>query len=93
MKRLGLTDKLALNKFEVNEGEAHIVIDQQKCASCLAKNCLFACPAGLYSESNDKIVLEWAGCLECATCLAVCAQGALDWQYPQGGFGINYRYG
>ncbi|UWG96681.1 4Fe-4S dicluster domain-containing protein [Dehalobacter sp. DCM] len=93
MIRLTMADKLALNKFEVNEGEPHILINQEKCRTCGEKNCLFACPAQLYSEQNGEITVEWAGCLECGTCLAVCTKDALSWKYPQGGFGIIYRQG
>lgn len=93
MNRLSLTDKLALNKFIVNEGEPHIEINNELCRTCEERNCLFACPAGLYSEQNEVIIVEWAGCLECGTCLAVCRKGALSWKYPKGGCGVVYRQG
>lgn len=93
MIRLSLADKLALDKFQVNEGEPHIIINNSLCKNCSDKNCLFACPAGLYTEQNGEIIVEWAGCLECGTCLAVCQSCALDWKYPSGGFGIIYRQG
>ncbi|ACL22604.1 4Fe-4S ferredoxin, iron-sulfur binding domain protein [Desulfitobacterium hafniense DCB-2] len=93
MKKLSLADKLSLNKFEVNEGEPHIRIDQQVCRTCREKSCLTACPAGLYSEQNDQITVEWAGCLECGTCRIICGKKAISWEYPQGGFGIIYRQG
>ena len=32
-------------------------------------------------------------CLECGTCLAVAAPGALTWHYPRGGFGVQFREG
>lgn len=93
MNRLSLTDKLNLDKFEVDEGTPHILINNAICQTCSEKNCLFACPAGLYSEQNGEITVEWAGCLECGTCLALCSKEALDWKYPSGGFGIIYRQG
>ena len=93
MIRLSLSDKLVLNKFNVNEGEPHIIINNQICRKCSKKYCLFACPAGLYTELNEEITVEWAGCLECGTCLAICENSAIDWKYPQGGFGISYRHG
>lgn len=93
MKHLSLADKLSLNKFEVNEGEPHILIKKEACAACLAKSCLTACPAGLYSEQNNEIIVEWAGCLECGTCRMICDKKAIVWKYPQGGFGIIYRQG
>ncbi|HOV79032.1 MAG TPA: hypothetical protein PK728_02920, partial [Bacillota bacterium] len=51
---------------------------------------------GLYTvkEGESEISFDYAGCLECGTCRAVCPKkGAIDWRYPRGGFGINYRYG
>lgn len=93
MNRLSLADKLSLNKFEVDEGEPHIFIDNTQCKSCQDKRCLYVCPAGLYSEQNEEIIVEWAGCLECGTCRAVCAKKAIDWKYPRGGFGIIFRQG
>lgn len=93
MNKLSLPDKLALDKFEVNEGQPHILINHAICKSCQDKRCLFVCPAGVYSEQNGEIIVEWAGCLECGTCRAVCDKNALDWKYPTGGFGIIYREG
>ena len=93
MNRLSMADKLALDKFTVDEGVPHIHIKHELCKACVSKNCLRVCPAGLYSEQDSGIVVEWAGCLECGTCRAVCSQGALAWQYPRGGFGISYRQG
>lgn len=93
MNRLSLTDKLNLDKFEVDEGEPHIIINSSLCKSCQDKRCLYVCPAGLYSEQNGEIIVEWAGCLECGTCRAVCEKKALEWKYPRGGFGIIYRQG
>lgn len=93
MTILSLADKLSLNKFEVNEGEPHIHVRKELCGSCRGRSCLSACPAGLYSEQNDEIIVEWAGCLECGTCRIVCDNKAIDWKYPQGGFGIIYRQG
>jgi hypothetical protein len=58
MKLLSLADKLSLNKFEVNEGEPHILINQEACKSCIGKSCLTACPAGLYSEQNGDIIVD-----------------------------------
>jgi Ferredoxin-like protein len=92
MNKLSITDKLALDKFAVDEGEAHIIIDNEQCQQCKDKSCLLVCPAELYSEQNGQMTVEWAGCLECGTCRAVCRKGAIHWVYPRGGFGIIYRY-
>ncbi len=93
MSRMSVADKLALNKFEVDEGKPHIIINNDLCKNCSDKYCLFVCPAVLYSEQNGEIIVEWAGCLECGTCRAVCRKCAITWVYPRGGFGIIYRQG
>ena len=52
------------------------------------------CPAGLYSVSGSgEIVLNLEGCLECGTCLIACGRDVLEWDYPEGGLGVQYRYG
>ena len=93
MNRLSLADKLALDKFAVDEGKPHISINNELCQTCTDRACLRVCPAGLYSEQDNGIIVEWAGCLECGTCRVVCSPGALTWHYPRGGFGIVYRQG
>ncbi|MDH7479765.1 MAG: ferredoxin family protein, partial [Syntrophomonadaceae bacterium] len=43
---------------------------------------------------DGEISFDCAGCLECGTCRVVCPRpGAIEWNYPRGGFGIVYRYG
>jgi ferredoxin like protein len=86
---------LGINKFAVDDEQAHIVLKKEVCASCQTKPCTFACPAGLYILKDGEISFDYAGCLECGTCRVVCpkASEALNWQYPRGGFGVNFRYG
>jgi ferredoxin like protein len=31
-------------------------------------------------------------CLECGACRISCQNGALDWNYPKGGFGVCFRF-
>jgi ferredoxin like protein len=94
MSPTGLTEKLAANKYELDEGHPHIEVNEAACRElCEDLACLYVCPAGVYSEQNGKIVVDWAGCLECATCQIACPTQALHWVYPRGGFGIIYRYG
>lgn len=95
MKRLTIEQLLGINKFAVDDEQAHIVLKKEVCASCQAKPCTFACPASLYTLKDGKISFDYAGCLECGTCRVVCpkANEALTWQYPRGGFGVNFRYG
>ena len=70
-------------------------LHQEVCQECEIKPCLAICPAGLYSisEETGEILIEYAGCLECGSCRVACPSGALEWNYPRGGFGVQYRYG
>jgi ferredoxin like protein len=86
--------KLTLDIFK-NDQESHIVIRQEICRRCEMKPCLRICPGGLYSisEETGEILIEFTGCLECGSCRVACPAGALEWRYPRGGFGVQYRYG
>lgn len=89
------TDLLSLNKFNVDEEEAHIELDKSICAGCAEKPCLYACPAVLYKlEKTGDISFDYAGCLECGTCRLVCQnKGIVKWEYPRGTLGVNFRFG
>ena len=94
MNVLPVPGMLALNHYEVDEGHPHIAVDNAVCeASCAQRSCLTVCPADVYSDHEGKIIPESAACLECGTCVIVCLPGALSWHYPEGGYGIDYRYG
>jgi ferredoxin like protein len=87
-----IDDKLALNLFHVDK-EPHIKVNQEICLKCPHRLCTYICPVENYKLEDDKVVFSWEGCLECGTCRIICDQGALDWNYPRGGFGIIYRCG
>jgi ferredoxin like protein len=88
-----ITEKLALNAIK-NDKETHITLDQKICQSCKERFCIYACPANLYSRAEKgEMVVEYAGCLECGTCMIACVYGSVKWKYPQCGFGVQYRYG
>ncbi len=88
-------EKLARDKFIVDE-DPHIVL---KSADEIDINeyrkLVLACPAGLYKISeDDSLSFDHAGCLECGTCRVLCGETVLaKWEFPQGSFGIEYRYG
>lgn len=95
MKPPSVPERLAKNRFELDEGENHIEVNQEvvKATGC-GKTIVNCCSAHVYSEEADgSLSVEYAACLECGTCLAVAAPGALKWHYPRGGFGIQFREG
>jgi ferredoxin like protein len=95
VKPLSVPELLAKDRFELDEEESHIEVDQAvvKATGC-GKAMVACCAAHVYAEEADgTLSVEYAACLECGTCLAVAAPGALKWHYPRGGFGIQFREG
>jgi Ferredoxin-like protein len=88
-------ERLSKNMYVVDEGNPHIKVNQEIArATGTGKLLVQVCPAHVYAEEEDgTISVEYAACLECGTCLAVAAPGALEWHYPSGGMGIIYREG
>jgi ferredoxin like protein len=95
IRAMDAAELLSLDKFNVDEEEAHIILDQAICAKCQDKPCLLVCPAVLYRlDKNGDIAFDHAGCLECGTCRVMCKnQGIIKWEYPRGTFGVSFRYG
>lgn len=83
---------LSRNLFKLDK-EPHIIIDQQICnTKCVTRACLVVCPADLFQVNDQgQLVVDWEGCLECGTCMICCNNDALSWNYPRGGFGVQYR--
>ncbi|HWQ76624.1 MAG TPA: 4Fe-4S dicluster domain-containing protein [Syntrophomonas sp.] len=90
-----ITERLALNCFNPDEGHPHIEVDQTLAQSTGAGPLLErVCPANVYSVGGDGSVrVLFAACLECGTCFQVAPPGVLKWTYPQGGTGVVYREG
>jgi ferredoxin like protein len=94
IKRQSPEELLGLNKFSVDEGQPHIILDKAICAKCADKPCLVVCPAVLYTLKGGEINFDFAGCLECGTCRVMCKnKGITSWNYPRGTFGVAFRYG
>lgn len=91
---VNVDEKLAVNKFLVDEGNPHIVLKDDVSDAEFDKLVL-CCPAGLYKRDEDGVkTFDCAGCLECGTCRVLCRDTILEkWTYLQGGMGISYRFG
>ncbi|HMB30720.1 MAG TPA: 4Fe-4S dicluster domain-containing protein [Desulfohalobiaceae bacterium] len=91
---LRIEDKVAITSIK-HAQESHIRIQEDLCRQCQDKPCIKACPAHLYSydPQQDKVIVDHTGCLECGTCMIICPLGAVSWNYPDGGYGVYYRYG
>lgn len=96
MDYVNVDEKLAVDKFYVDEDTAHIVLRELDPEDMMAFHTLeLACPAGLYECLPDGAVrFDYAGCLECGTCRILCGATILEkWEFPRGTFGVEYRYG
>ncbi len=93
MVEVNIKDKLALDTFKPAK-ESHLKLNQELCRGCKVRCCLFVCPARVYTmDRQSEIHIEFEACLECGTCLIACPHNAIQWNYPQGGFGVQFRYG
>jgi ferredoxin like protein len=88
-----LKAKLGLNVFKPLP-EPHIKIRLGMERDPRLKPAVRACPAGLYSANDQgEITLAIDGCLECGTCRIACGTEVLEWNYPEGGAGVQFRFG
>lgn len=89
--------KLSIDKFFVDEENAHIVVKDIVTEADKAefRKLVKACPANLYKENEDgTFQFDCAGCLECGTCRVLCGETILKkWEFPRGTFGVEYREG
>lgn len=94
MSTVNVDVKLGVNKYFVDEEEAHIELKDAPERPELMK-LIMACPAGLYKlQENGSVQFDYAGCLECGTCRILCGQTILKkWTYPRGTMGVEYRHG
>lgn len=92
---MNVEDKLFVNKFKP-AAEPHIKIrDKSLCLKCVNKQCSIGCPSDCWKiEEAGTAHVSVEGCLECGTCRVICDEFQnVEWSYPQGGFGVLYRYG
>lgn len=90
---LGLKAKLGLNVFKEDK-ERHIEIKAGMEKDPRLKRAVYVCPAGLYSfNDNGEVEFTIDGCLECGTCRIACGPEVLEWKYPAGGSGVQFRFG
>lgn len=93
--RVDMSEKLGIDKFNINEGCPHIIIDAQYADDHELEKLVKACPAALYDRNEDgSIKFDFAGCLECGTCRVLCGETIVqNWEHPEGTFGVEFRYG
>ncbi|NLI91325.1 MAG: ferredoxin family protein [Peptococcaceae bacterium] len=93
--RVTIEEKLAVNKYFVDEGNAHIEIDPSYSDMKEKMKLVNACPAGLYKLNEEgTLFFDYAGCLECGTCRVLCLGTIVKkWEFPESTKGVEFRYG
>ncbi len=88
---IAFEDRMATVDFRVAP-DAHITVDGDLCRGCSTRECVHACPADLFVPTADGgILFNYEQCFECGTCYLVCnTEGAITWNYPQGGHGVVF---
>jgi len=91
---LSVDDKMATVKIKINK-DAHITVNKEHCKDCATRPCLVVCAAENYQwdEKQEALIFNYEGCLECGACRIICPCGAITWSYPEGGYGVKYRFG
>ncbi|MEW6487534.1 MAG: 4Fe-4S dicluster domain-containing protein [Thermodesulfobacteriota bacterium] len=88
-----LAEKLGLDVFKPGK-QPHIRIRPGQENDPRLGRAIPLCPAGLYSRDDQgRVALTVDGCLECGTCRVVCGTEVLEWAYPEGGCGVQFRFG
>lgn len=90
-KPIAVDELLKVNLYDV-EDTPHILVDADVCAGCDVRPCVNLCPAQCFTLVNGRVLFSYEGCLECGTCRVVCPEGAVKWNYPRSGKGIQYRF-
>ena len=88
-----LEEKMGTVRFKV-DGEPHIKVNGEVCREkCTLHHCLYVCPAYLFVLLDDgNILFNYEQCFECGSCYVACNQeGAIEWSYPRGGYGVTFR--
>jgi ferredoxin like protein len=87
-------EKMATVKIKVSR-QAHITVNHDLCKDCETRPCLIICTAENYKwdEKRDDLIFNYEGCLECGACRLICPRNAIDWEYPNQGNGVKFRFG
>jgi len=90
-----IEDKLYLNRYRTDERHPHLRIkDESICANkCKDRPCIAGCPADVYEWDGKRMDVKYEGCLECGTCRIICPFRNIDWEYPNGNYGVLYKFG
>lgn len=85
-------DPIQVTKIKVDV-QSHIKVKEQKnCQGCSKKPCTYICPSQVYEWKHGVLQADYPRCVECGACVLACPKDNLDWNYPQGGYGVCYHH-
>jgi ferredoxin like protein len=90
-----IEDRLYTVKY-TDSGESHLGINipgicDEKCTSY---ECTNVCPADVWRADEGGVpTIAYENCLECGSCRFACPHGNVEWEYPETGNGVSYKYG
>ncbi|MEX2640991.1 MAG: 4Fe-4S binding protein [Balneolales bacterium] len=100
MKKLTIAERLGTVSYlnqEKKEARPHIRVNTDICnTECGHKGTTYTCPANCYTlDSEGRVRFQFEDCIECGTCMFVCDQGAVNWEYPdpETGRGVKWKFG
>ncbi|MFB6155758.1 MAG: ferredoxin family protein [Haloferacaceae archaeon] len=78
-------------------GESHLDVDDPDVCSttCTTYECTSVCPADVWrNEDGDGVpTIAYENCLECGSCRFACPYDNVEWEYPDTGNGVSYKFG
>ena len=93
-KTLSIEDRLALDRYHVDEEHSHIQVELENIDENAFKKLVLACPAGCYTYIDGQAGFSHLGCLECGTCRVLCGGSIVkEWNHPASGVGVSFRQG
>ena len=96
MRTMKIEERLYTLRYKRDEKPHLEIKDQGTCKKCYEEYgspCITACPANVYSFSNDgRMIVAYENCVECGTCKIVCPYNNIIWRFPRYGLGMAIRY-
>lgn len=90
-----IEDRLYTVKYK-DAGDSHLgVTDPAVCVEdCTTYECQSVCPADVWrAEAGEAPTIAYENCLECGSCRFACPFENVEWEYPETGNGVSYKYG